>query len=264
MHLDIIATIIVTATIQSLLGVGVLLFGTPILLVIGYEFLTALTVLLPISMTINAIQVSRHVRQVDGAFFRKILLFSLPGIVLCLLLVSRVKINIELVVGVFLIVVALKSVWPWAEGLLNSLMRFERSYFVVMGIVHGMTNLGGSLLTALVYSKNFGKDATRVTVAASYGMFALLQLVTLVITLNQFPFVPSEIGLFTIIGVAVFVLTEIFLYSRLNIERYRVIFAVFLLVAGVVIMLRNPMNYCFLQEKVFFPIVRVLNFQNFS
>ena len=36
MQWDILATILLTETIQSLFGVGVLLFGTPILLVLGY------------------------------------------------------------------------------------------------------------------------------------------------------------------------------------------------------------------------------------
>ena len=239
MHFDILAAVVLTATIQSIFGVGVLLFGTPILLVLGYEFLAALTALLPISLTINAIQVSRHVREINGAFFRHILMWSVPFIVLCLLLVSRTKINIGPVVGVFLLVVALKSVWRPAERLLSSLVRFERTYCVVMGIVHGLTNLGGSLLTALVHGKHFDKDATRVTTAVSYGTFALFQLITLAVTLDRFPFAPTEIGLYMLTGAGVFVLTEIFLYGRLSTERYRTVFAGFLFVSGLVLIFKS-------------------------
>jgi hypothetical protein len=46
---DILATVLLTATIQSRFGVGVLLLGTPILLLPGYGSLTTLTILLPIS-----------------------------------------------------------------------------------------------------------------------------------------------------------------------------------------------------------------------
>ena len=49
MERDILATVLLTATIQSLFGVGVLLFGTPILLLLGYGSLNTLSILLPIS-----------------------------------------------------------------------------------------------------------------------------------------------------------------------------------------------------------------------
>ena len=60
MHLDILAAVVVTAFVQSLFGVGVLLFGTPILLVMGHDFVTTLVTLLPISLSINLVQVVRH------------------------------------------------------------------------------------------------------------------------------------------------------------------------------------------------------------
>jgi hypothetical protein len=149
---DILATILLTATIQSLFGVGVLLFGTPILLVLGYDFITALTILLPISLTINLLQVSKDYRHVQAPFYRQVLTLSIPCVVLCLLLVTTLKLNIGSIVGLFLIVAALKSVYAPFNRLIESLVRYERTYFIVMGIVHGLTNLGGSLLTAIIHS----------------------------------------------------------------------------------------------------------------
>ena len=43
MPLDILLTVIGTSLIQSIFGVGVLLFGTPILLVLGYDFIKTIT-----------------------------------------------------------------------------------------------------------------------------------------------------------------------------------------------------------------------------
>jgi hypothetical protein len=39
--------------IQSLFGVAIVLFGTPLLLLLGYDFSYTLSVLLPISIAIN-------------------------------------------------------------------------------------------------------------------------------------------------------------------------------------------------------------------
>ncbi len=53
MAIDILLTIFITAIVQSIFGTGVLLFGTPILLIFGYNFQIALIILLPTSVLIN-------------------------------------------------------------------------------------------------------------------------------------------------------------------------------------------------------------------
>ncbi len=124
-------------------------------------------------MTINLLQVSKDYRHIHIPFYRQILTLSIPCVVLCLLLVTTLKVNIGSVVGLFLIVAALKRVYVPFNRLIESLVRYERIYFIAMGVVHGLTNLGGSLLTAIIHSKHYDKDQTRATTAVSYGTFAL-------------------------------------------------------------------------------------------
>jgi uncharacterized protein len=238
MHWDILATIVVTATIQSLFGVGVLLFGTPVLLLLGYEFVTALTILLPISLAINLAQMGWHYKQIDRAFYRKILLFSIPFVMLCLFLVTRTKVNIGPFLGLFLIVVALKDVWPPLHRLIDSLIRHERVYFIVMGIIHGLTNLGGSMLTALVHHKHYSKDGTRVTTAVSYATFVLFQLLTLLVSLPSFDLPAEQIVFYMTTGVSVFFFMEHLVYAHISPERYRAIFSVFLFLSGTALILK--------------------------
>ena len=239
MQWDILATILLTATIQSLFGVGVLLFGTPILLVLGYDFISALTILLPISLTINLLQVSKDYRHIHLPFYRLILTLSIPCVVLCLLVVATLKMNIGSLVGVFLIVAALKSVYTPFNRVIESLVRYERTYFIAMGIVHGLTNLGGSLLTAIIHSKPYDKQQTRATTAASYGTFALFQLVTLGLSLGPSAIATPVTGLYMAVGVSMFLATELLLYSRLSTERYRATFAVFLFLSGTVLIFKS-------------------------
>ena len=49
----IILTLIV---IQSVFGVGLLLFGTPSFLVLGYDFANTINILMPVSISISALQ----------------------------------------------------------------------------------------------------------------------------------------------------------------------------------------------------------------
>ena len=91
MPADILLTVIATSVIQSVFGVGVLLFGTPVLLLLGYDFINALSVLLPISIAINCLQIIKHFRFIDTDFYKKVLLYSIPLVILCLLFVSTAK-----------------------------------------------------------------------------------------------------------------------------------------------------------------------------
>lgn len=74
--------------------------------------------------------------------------------------------------GIFLLLVALKSFLPQVDNTLKSIVKYERLYLIITGLVHGVSNLGGSLLTVMIYSKQYPKDTTRVTAAACYAMFA--------------------------------------------------------------------------------------------
>lgn len=232
MPIDILLTIILTAAIQSVFGVGMLLFGTPILLLLGYSFVDALGVVLPISIAISLLQVVKHVNYVDKPFFKNVLRYCIPVIVLFLALITSVKINVGFVMGIFLLLVALKSVLPQFENFLKSIVKYERLYLIMTGFVHGVSNLGGSLLTVMIYSKQYQKDTTRVTAAACYAMFAIFQLVTLMIMQTEFT-IPYDIRAFFVqIGMVVFLIIEKILYGNIDNEKYNRIFAIFLFMAG--------------------------------
>jgi hypothetical protein len=232
MPIDILLTIILTAAIQSVFGVGMLLFGTPILLLLGYSFVDALGVVLPISIAISLLQVIKHVNYVDKPFFKNVLRYCIPVIVLFLALITSVKINIAFVMGIFLLLVALKSVLPQFENFLKSIVKYERLYLITTGFVHGVSNLGGSLLTVMIYSKQYQKDTTRVTAAACYATFAIFQLVTLIIMQTEFTIPYDTRAFFVQIGMVVFLIIEKMLYGNIDNEKYNRIFAIFLFMAG--------------------------------
>lgn len=146
MPVDILVTVLVTAVIQSIFGVDVLLFGTPILLILGYDF-------------INALQIIKHYQHIDISFYTHVLIYSIPFVILFLFLVSKKNVNISLLVGSFLVLVALKNFFPAIEQKLEKTFKHEKTYLSLMGIIHGLTNLVGSLLTAIVHSKNYEKIA---------------------------------------------------------------------------------------------------------
>jgi uncharacterized membrane protein YfcA len=239
MPVDILFTVIAVSVIQSIFGVGVLLFGTPILLLLGYEFVEALGVLLPVSIAINTLQVLRHYEELDTAFYKNILIYSVPVVVIFLALVTSVKINVTPVIGVLLIFVALKSISVFIEHKVQSIVKYERLYLMVMGMVHGISNLGGSLLTVIIYSKHYPKDKTRVTAAASYATVALCQLLTLFWVGSEFSVSYFDKISLMQVGTVMFLLTEEILYNQIDNEKYSKLFAVFLFTSGILLILKS-------------------------
>jgi uncharacterized protein len=239
MPLDILMTVVVTSVIQSIFGVGVLLFGTPLLLLLGYDFINALHVLLPISIAINSFQMLKHYRYIDTGFYKNVLFYTIPFVILALLLVTTAKINIGIIVGLFLILVAMKSYSQRIERAMISMVKYERTYLAVMGVVHGLTNLGGSLLTAIIHGKQYPKDTARVTIAICYATFALFQIATLYFLVSNFTISYYENMAFMQIGVVVFLLTEEIVYGKIDNEKYSKIFAGFLFASGILLVLKS-------------------------
>lgn len=239
MSLDILIIIVITSFIQSIFGVGVLLFGTPLLLLVGYDFIESIAVLLPISITINLFQIIKDYKSVDFDFYKNILIFSIPFVILFLFLVTKVKINISFIIGVFLLSVTVKDYSPRINKYLKFATRYEKAYISIMGFIHGLTNLGGSLLTAIVHSKGYEKQITRVTVAISYATFAAFQIFTLLMSGVNIDIKVVGIGLYLVVGVVIYFLTEKLVYAEINNENYTKYFAVFLFISGVLLIVKS-------------------------
>ena len=239
MPLDILITVAVSSFIQSIFGVGVLLFGTPLLMLQGYDFFQAVIVLLPISLLINLSQIVKDHKSVDIAFYKKIIVYTIPFIVIFLAVLNEIKINIGLLISVLLLFVAAKDFSDRVNNFVNLVVRHERSYFILMGIVHGLTNLGRPLLTVAVHSKGYGKRTTRATVAASYATFATFQIVTLFFSNFDLDIKLSTIALSMSVGLTMFIVTEKIVYANIGAENYRRLFAAFIFLSGALLFVKS-------------------------
>jgi len=239
MPVDILATLLLTTVIQSLFGVGILLFGTPLLLLLGYDFSYTLSVLLPISIAINMLQVVKHYTYIDLKLYKRVLLYSIPFIILFLFIITNIQLNIALIIGLFLLLVAGKNISPRVEQSLATAIKHEKIYLAIMGAVHGITNLGGSLLTALVHEQKQAKNSARVTIAICYSTFAFFQLLTLYFIgyENGMPY--SDNMMLLQISVLVFLITEEFLYKQIDNKKYSQLFTAFLAVSGLLLIFKS-------------------------
>ena len=239
MVLEILITVAFASIIQSIFGVGVLLLGTPMLILLGYNFFQALVVLLPLSLLINLFQIIKNYSTIDLEFYKKILIYSVPSIVIFLIFINNIKINIGIFIGVLLLLVASKDLSTKVNRIVNCFLQYEKSYLILMGILHGLTNLGGSILTAIVHAKNYEKQITRATIAASYATFATFQLATLLFTDFEIDIKFSQIALYMVVGLIVFFSSEKIIYANIDSKAYRKYFAVFIFLTGLLITIKS-------------------------
>ena len=108
-----------------------------------------------------------------------------------------------------------------------------------MGVVHGMTNLGGALLSAIVFSKSLSKEQTRATIAICYLTFAIFQIITLVVFLNNFEVFNIINSIYWLSGMVVFFIMEKFVYLKIDDKAYSKYFALFIFIIGALLLFKG-------------------------
>ena len=174
--------VVIFASVQSLFGVGLLVFGTPTLLLLGYPFESTIAILLPASITISFMQVLSgrdHIQHLK----KELLVYCVPFIVIGLTLVLSVRaVEMKLVVGIMLVCTGFMRCHETTKNFLaERIKRHQKLYMMSMGLIHGLSNMGGGLLTVLVSSSTHEKDAIRANIAYGYLIFAAAQLAVLAV-----------------------------------------------------------------------------------
>ena len=187
----VIAIIIVLSMLtQILFGVGILIWGTPSLILLGYEFDTALSLLLPISIGVSGLQTSENFKHINRKGIWKFIKFSLPFVIIGLVFILTSDFNVEwLVFGALAVGGVLRlSVF---QRFSDNISKFKDIMLPFIGIVHGISNLGGALLVLWVSHTDKTKLGFRTTVAACYFLLGIFQIVILMLFEDELVFFPS-------------------------------------------------------------------------
>ena len=87
MTILVLISVLLLIIIQSTLGAGILIFGVPILIIYGFEYLDIVGLLLPSSMTISTRQIFKY-RNVKTDEFKR-LPAAILGIIIGLIILTR-------------------------------------------------------------------------------------------------------------------------------------------------------------------------------
>ena len=206
------ATIFVLAILQSIFGIGILFFGTPTLLLLGFPFSETLSILLPASAAVSLFQVIRGNlpdRRQIGNYIGWCLVPLTAALVGSLSFGWDAE--LESIVAVTLLLYVVVRLSRRTERALQlSATRLPQAWLAVIGTVHGFSNLGGGLLAIFAASSFSDKKQVRSNIAFCYLCFAVIQLVTLAILkpefmhLTQFGYAALAIIVFIVIDRQVF------------------------------------------------------------
>jgi uncharacterized membrane protein YfcA len=205
--IDLIIIITIFSIIQSIFGVGLLLFGTPTLLLSGYSYSETLWILLPCSVIISLIQTIDNYDLVRAK--KKVAYFTIPTMIISLVFIVSYEhvLDINKVVGFFLIFISIVKFSPKLQIYLQFFIEKQlRLYYVFIGFVHGISNMGGGPLSVLMSTVYIEKIKIRANIAFIYLVLALFQLIIL------FIIEPSGLKYVSV----VLMLTSLFVYLIAN------------------------------------------------
>jgi len=211
------------AVVQSLFGIGLLVFGTPTLLLIGYSFPQALAVLLPASMAVSLMQLFT-VPKMDREFAMRFMAWCLIPLAAALtfVLALHLQTSLNLLVAGALTAVAVLRAFPRLDESTRAwIVRHQRAWLLVTGLVHGLPNLGGGPLAILATSRFRDKDRIRSTIVYCYICFAAIQLCVLgvinpgIFSRHQATYAATSALVFLVVGRHVFRWVSAPVFNRL-------------------------------------------------
>ena len=165
MELELISILIFFLVIlQTIVGVGILVLGTPLFLILEFNIIETMYYLLPLSILTSLtnyffLKYNKEKLQIflDKNIKKNFIIFFLPGLSLGLFLAKEFinVINFKLLVSL-IIFISIAVKWRYESNIQNLPLNLKKLTFSLISVIHGLTNSGGTLLT--VFFSSFNKN----------------------------------------------------------------------------------------------------------
>ena len=236
--MDIIELLIIVllSIFQSVFGIGLLIIGTPTFLLLGYNFFDVLNILLPFSITISLLQVI-YSKEIDSGFNKKILLYCIPSLILALSILVKYENSIDfiLLISFTIIFFSILNLSKFKNIIFNDSDQRINISLVILGLIHGFTNLGGSFFTLICANINKQKKLMRHNIANGYLILGSVQL--LFINIFYKTLIMSNLY-YLYIPILSFFVAQYF-YNKINSQLFSKILNITVLLYGIYIFLNN-------------------------
>ena len=175
--------VIILVMIQSVAGVGVLVLGTPTLLLLDIPLIETMNYLLPISIITSfanlvimkfKINVFNHDKDRFILFFIICIPFVFIGLIILKFTHEFIKFDYLVSIIIILTLIFKKRVSLISK---NLSLKLNKIILMIIGIVHGLSNSGGTLLSIFLISLNKSKKESRSEITLFYFFLALIQFI---------------------------------------------------------------------------------------
>lgn len=175
--------IIFIVTVQSILGIGVLVLGTPILLLFDMSMIDIMSYLLPISIITSLFNLvimkfKDNIFYYDVARLKNFFIICIPFVFIGLIILRYLHnyINFDYLVSAIIILTLIfrSKLSKYLKSLSHNL---NKIILMIIGIIHGLTNSGGTLLSIMLVNLNATKKNSRNEITLFYFFLALIQLI---------------------------------------------------------------------------------------
>ena len=236
--------IIMLSIFQTIAGVGILVLGTPILLLMDLQMVEVMSLLLPLSMInslVNLIYLRNYKKniKIDYKMKNYFFLICLPGIFFGLIFLKKFNsfINFNLLVCFVIWIVIFFSFFNNNKNF-DLLGKFKKGMIFLTGIVHGITNSGGSLLSMLIIKSNYKNvNLIRYQIIYFYFFLALFQYLSIILLfgLNN----SIKINLTYLIYLFLGVIAGNLISKKVNYKHLRIIIFIFAFVSSLFLLSKS-------------------------
>jgi len=133
--------------------------------------------------------------------------------------------------GMLLLIGLIRGVQSIKQNLKIFLTKNEKLYYVIMGGVHGVSNMGGGMLVVLMSTMHKKRDAILANIAHTYLLFGIIQMTTLYFFSKE----PINIDALSLafISLAVYILSAKFLIKRVSDLRFNSLITLLIVSYGI-------------------------------
>ena len=180
--------------IQSCVGVGVLVLGTPFLLIMNFNIIEIFFILLPLSILTsfgNLLIIKLSNKEIELTNLKKLKKFfsiCVPSIIVGLFILKNFENYINFKILVSIVIIFSILLITYQDRIKFRINFFRISTLSIIGIIHGLTNSGGTLMS-LSLSHDQKKIGARNSITFFYLFLAIIQyLITIIIFFESFYF----------------------------------------------------------------------------
>jgi hypothetical protein len=211
-NIHVLGIVMMFCVVQSVFGMGLLIFGTPTLIILDVPFLECLIYLIPASLTISLLQVIP-----ERTFWHPNIGRSVPLLAFAVtagFLIHKLPfgtIRLDGLLGAVMLCYGLTRIFTRIGAVASQFVRHRYNVMLVaMGVLHGVSNMGGAILAILSSARFSDKNDLRAFVAMNYAVLAGSQFVILLFVMEHkhiLSFLISStvaLSVYTLIGKHVF------------------------------------------------------------